>query len=94
MFSFLDIFTGRCLAVVYVDDGIITGPRKLVDSVFQRLQQHLDVTDLGEPEGFLGMHIIEKQLQAPWLCIRSTASRLWLINPGHRKSGVCPQFLR
>ena len=57
MFRLLDI-TGRCLAVVSVDDGILAGPKALVESTFARLQQHLDVTDLGEPEDFLGMHII------------------------------------
>ena len=44
--------------MVYVDDGILAGPRKVVESAFTKLQQHFDVTDLGEPEDFLGMHII------------------------------------
>ena len=57
MFCLLDD-TGRCMAVVYLDDGILAGPKGLVESTFAKLQQHLDVTDLGEPEDFLGMHII------------------------------------
>ena len=34
--------TGMRLAVVYVDDGIVAGPHKMVEAVFQQLQQHLE----------------------------------------------------
>ena len=57
-FCMLDPHSGKCLAVVYVDDGIIAGPRNIVESAFAKLQEHLDVTDLGEPTDFLGMHIV------------------------------------
>jgi hypothetical protein len=58
MFCMLDQHSGKCLAVVYVDDGIIAGPRHMVESAFAKLREHLDVTDLGEPTDFLGMHIV------------------------------------
>ena len=58
MFCFLEPMTGKCLAVVYVDDGILAGPRDIVETAFKKLQEYLDVTDLGEPEDFLGMHIV------------------------------------
>ena len=41
---FLDPVSGRCLAVVYVDDGIIASPRIVVDSAVELLQKNLDVT--------------------------------------------------
>ena len=57
MFCLLDQ-TGRSIAVVHVDDGILAGPCKVVESAFNKLQQPLDVTDLGEPQDFMEMHII------------------------------------
>ena len=47
--------TGVCLAVIYVDDGIIAGPRKLVEHVYTQLISRVEITDLSEPEDFLGM---------------------------------------
>ena len=40
----------------YVDDGITAGPRTLVESVFAKLSSCADVTGLGEPEAFSGIH--------------------------------------
>ena len=51
---------GACIAVIYVDDGILAGPRTFVDDVFYRISQRVEVTDLGEPQDFLGMHILRR----------------------------------
>lgn len=51
---------GACVAVIYVDDGILAGPRALVDDLFYRISQRVEVTDLGEPQDFLGMHILRR----------------------------------
>ena len=50
------------VAVGYVDVGIYAGPRKLLDTVFHKLHQLLDVTGLGELKDFLGMHIIKDRV--------------------------------
>ena len=59
MFLFYDS-NGACVAVIYVDDGILAGPRALVDDLFYRISQRVEVTDLGEPQDFLGMHILRR----------------------------------
>ena len=51
---------GACVAGVYVDDGIRAGPCDLIDDLFYRILQRVQVTDLGEPQDFLGMHILKR----------------------------------
>ena len=56
MFTWHDKNTGSCIGVIYVDDGIIAGPRVLVEELFAKLAAVVEVTDMGEPKDFLGMH--------------------------------------
>lgn len=56
-----DSAAGECIAVVYVDDSILAGLWHLVESSFHRISQQIEFRDHGEPEAFLGMHILRNQ---------------------------------
>lgn len=50
--------SGRVLAAVYVDDGLVAGESaEAVAEVMAMLSEFWDVRDLGEPDDFLGIHI-------------------------------------
>ena len=73
MFLFMNK-AGVCIAVIYVDDGIIAGPRKLIWRCIYSFGVSSRVVDLCEPEHFLGMNILRDRVagtisvhQAPYV---------------------------